>query len=104
MLNELMLKLKECNIYNTDIEEVEFYGGWESGLIVYSPSGECLQVIEHNKELIIVNEYLSEVVREKNMLKALDVVLKCYCEKIEEINNSGNYISIDDFISQFNKM
>lgn len=38
------------------------------------------------------------------MLKALDVVLKCYCEKIEEINSSGNYISIDDFISQFNKM
>ena len=99
MLNELMLKLKECNIYNTDIEEVEFYDGWENGLIIYFPSGECLQVIEHNNELIIVNEYLSEVAREKN-----DVVLKCYCEKIEEINSSGNYISIDDFISQFNKM
>ena len=38
MLNELMLKLKECNIYNTDIEEVEFYDGWENGLIIYFPS------------------------------------------------------------------
>lgn len=71
MLNELMLKLKECNIYNTDIEEVEFYDGWENGLIIYFPSGECLQVIEHNKELIIVNEYLSEVQEKKICLKHL---------------------------------
>lgn len=103
MLNKLMLELKEYNVYNTDVEEVEYYGGWANGLTVYFPSGECLQVIEDNKKMVIVNEYLEEVETTEDINAAAVIVSKCYYEKMEEINNSGSYISVDDFICQFNK-
>lgn len=86
MLNKLNNILINNNV-NTEIDELEYHGGYKEGIIIIFPTGECLQVFYDGKFLVI-DEHCCEWFDCKSEHVTANYIINYYEEKMQQIKEN----------------